>query len=188
MTIPIRAVVIGASLGGLTACQQLMSALRVPKVAHLALAQHRHPRSGNLLCPLLQSHTALTVVEAEDKMPTLAGHVYVAPNDYHLLLEQDYLALSKDPPVSFARPSIDVLFESAADVYGPSVLAVALTGSNHDGGAGAAYVKRAGGLVFVQDPDTAERSEGPQAVLDAIKPDAILGLKELSEAINELVS
>lgn len=188
MSPTIRAVVIGASLGGLAACQQLLSTLRVPKVAHLALAQHRHFRSGNLLCPLLQSHTSLPVVEAEDKMPALPGHLYVAPTDYHLLLENDYLALSKDPPVSFARPSIDVLFESAADVYGPSVLAVALTGSNHDGGAGAAYVKRAGGLVFVQDPHTAERDEAPKAVLEVVRPDAILGLKELGEAINGLLS
>lgn len=183
----IRAVVIGASLGGLTACQTLFSSLRVPKVAHLALVQHRHFRSGNLLCPLLQSHTQLKVVEAEDKMPTQAGHLYVAPTDYHLLLDDGCLALSKDPPVSFARPSIDVLFESAADAYGASVLAVALTGSNHDGGAGAAYVKRAGGIVFVQDPSTAERDEAPRAVLSATTPDAVLGLDALGQAINDLI-
>lgn len=183
----IRAVVIGASLGGLAACQRLLSTLRVPSVTHFSLAQHRHFRAGDLLCPLLQTHTALTVIEAEDKMPTLGGHLYVAPKDYHLLLEHGCLALSKDPPVSFARPSIDVLFESAADVYGRAVLAVALTGSNHDGGAGAAYVKRAGGLVFVQDPKTAERDEAPRAVLEATTPDAVLGLEELGDAINALV-
>src|SRR5688572_23740117 len=120
-------------------------------------------------------------------MPTLPGLLYVAPTDYHFLLDQESLALSKDPPVSFARPSIDVLFESAADVYGRSVLAVALTGSNHDGGAGAAYIKRAGGLVFVQDPKTAERDEAPRAVLEATTPDAVLGLDELGTAINALV-
>jgi two-component system, chemotaxis family, protein-glutamate methylesterase/glutaminase len=183
----IQAVVIGASLGGLTACQKLLSILRVPAVAHFALAQHRHFRSGDLLCPLLQAHTALRVVEAEDKLPARPGYLYVAPTDYHLLLDKGSMALSKDPPVSFARPSIDVLFESAADAYGQAVLAVALTGSNHDGGAGAAYVKRAGGVVFVQDPKTAERDEAPKAVLDAVTPDAVLSLEKLGEAINALI-
>jgi len=148
-----------------------------------ALVQHRHPRSANLLRSLLQSHTKLTVVDAEDKMPAQHGHLYIAPADYHLLVDRERLDLSSDPRVSFARPSVDVLFESAADAYGRRVLGVVLTGSNHDGAVGAASIKRAGGHVIVQDPATAERPESPQAALGQMRPDAVLPLQDIGPAV-----
>jgi len=176
-------VVVGASLGGLIACQTLFASLEPKSPVFFALVQHRHPRSANLLRPLLQSHTKLTVVDAEDKMPAENGHLYIAPADYHLLVDRGSLDLSADPPVCFARPSIDVLFESAADAYGHRVLGVVLTGSNHDGAQGAASIKRAGGHVLVQDPATAERPESPLAALAKMRPDAVVPLQSMGSAV-----
>lgn len=179
----VDAVVVGASLGGLTACQTIFATLKRSYPVFFVLVQHRHARSGNLLRPLLQSHTELEVVDAEDKMPTEPGHLYIAPADYHVLVDMGRLDLSSDPRVSFARPSVDVLFESAADAYGRRELGVVLTGSNHDGAAGAASIKRAGGYVLVQDPATAERPESPSAAIAQTRPDAVVALDQMGAAI-----
>src|SRR6185295_11534453 len=117
---------------------------------------------GHLL-DLLNKHSAMPVVEPDDKDPLEDGHVYLAPPGYHLVVERGFLSLSLDPPVLFARPSIDVLLESAADSFGETAVAVVLTGSNDDGAFGAAAVKRAGGKVVVQDPATARAPAGPLA-------------------------
>ncbi len=181
----VDAIVIGASLGGLHACRVIFSGLGAQSQPFLVLAQHRHATSPNWLVPLLQSHTDLTVVEASDKCVPQKGHLYVAPADYHLLLGAEGFELSVDPPVLYARPSIDVLFESAADTYGEHLMAVILTGSSSDGAKGAARVKRAGGKVLVQNPQTAESPECPASVLKETSVDGVFDLPELAMALAE---
>jgi two-component system chemotaxis response regulator CheB len=115
--------------------------------------------------------------------------VYLAPSDYHLLVEDGgLLALSVDAPVRFARPSIDVLFESVADAYGPSAIGVMLTSSNDDGVEGARAIKRAGGRIVVQDPATAESPIGPRAALANVEVDRVLPLEDMAAALVELCS
>jgi two-component system chemotaxis response regulator CheB len=139
-----------------------------------------------MLVELLQKQCVLPVSEPEDKTPIERDHVYVAPSDYHLLVERDHVALSVDPPVWYARPSIDVLFESVADAYGPAAVGVMLTNSNEDGAAGARAIKRAGGRLIVQDPETAESPVGPRAVLALTEVDAILPIQSIADALVKL--
>jgi two-component system chemotaxis response regulator CheB len=142
--------------------------------APIVIAQHRSadPRSDGL-SKLLAGHTRRRLCEPDDKEPLKPRHVYLAASDYHLLVERGSLALSLEGRVQFSRPSIDVLFETAADAYGPEVVAVVLTGANDDGARGAARVRQAGGVVIVEDPASAERPEMPRAALAAV-PDAIV--------------
>ena len=161
-------VVIGASLGGLRAMQQILSALPSQFPLPIALVQHREPGSDDTLEGLLQTASALPVVEILDKQIILPGRVYVAPADYHTLVEDGHFALSTDEPVNHSRPSIDVLFESVADAYGERVIGVVLTGANDDGARGLALIKARGGLAVVQDPGTAEASAMPKAALKAV--------------------
>jgi two-component system chemotaxis response regulator CheB len=134
----------------------------------VAVVVHRHRDSDDTLVPLLQRELALPVREVLDKDPIQAGHVQVGPCDYHLLVEPMYFSLSTDDPVQYARPSIDVFLESAADVLGERAIAVILTGANRDGARGAAEIHRRGGIVIVQDPLTAESSVMPAAALEAV--------------------
>ena len=161
-------VVIGASWGGVRALGTVLGALPPTFKPAIAVAQHRGPDapSGGL-ADVLSSRTRLPVHEAVDKEPLLAGHVYVAPADYHLLVEWGSLALSTDAPVQYSRPSINVLLESAADTYGPEVIGVILTGASDDGAAGLARIRHRGGVGVVQDPETAERRQMPDAALAA---------------------
>ena len=106
--------------------------------------------------------------------------MYLAPPDYHVLIEPGRIALSIDEPVSYSRPSIDVLFESAADVYGPRVVAVLLTGANADGSKGLVRVKAAGGYAIVQDPSTAESPEMPAAGIASVPVDRVLPLEQIA--------
>lgn len=184
----VEVVVIGASLGGLHACRQLLSELGPQCKPFLALVQHRHASSTNWLVPLLQSHTQLTVVEAEDKSIPQPNHLYIAPADYHLLVGTNGFELSVDPPIVFARPSIDVLFESAAETYRDRVVGIVLTGSSRDGAYGAARIKQNGGLVLVQDPHTAESPECPMAVLRETRVDAVLDLRQLAITLQKVCS
>ncbi len=177
---------VGASLGGLDALETLFGALPPDFACPIVLVQHRMPQVEGLLVELLQGYSTRRVVEPEDKDPIEPGHIYLAPPNYHLLVERGFFSLSVDPPVSFARPSIDVLFESLADSYGRGALGVVLTGSNKDGAIGAAAIKRAGGRVLVQDPRTAESPVAPLAVLDATEVDAVLDLKRMAERIAHL--
>lgn len=156
-------VVVGTSLGGLAALRELLRGLPAGLDAPVAIVQHRSAASDATLVDLLQSETALTVVEPCDKEPLLPGRVYVAPPDYHLLVDGDHLSLSTEGPVHHARPAIDVLFESAAATRGDEVVAVVLTGANDDGAEGAAVVRSRGGTVIVQDPAEAEAPEMPTA-------------------------
>jgi two-component system chemotaxis response regulator CheB len=182
----IEMVVVGASLGGLTAVRKILSALPADFGPALAIVQHRRADSDNHLPEILAGSCVLPLIEVEDKEEIRPGCVYLAPANYHLLFEESSFCLSIDAPVCFARPSIDVLFESAADRYGAAVAAVVLTGSSEDGAAGTRSIKRAGGTVFVQDPRTAESPVLPRAALAATAVDAVLGLTELCDRLISL--
>jgi two-component system, chemotaxis family, protein-glutamate methylesterase/glutaminase len=181
-------VVIGTSLGGLEAVSTLLSALPKEFDLPIAIAQHRSaaPTDGNLAA-LWQRHTAMRVADADDKSPIAAGHVYVAPPDYHLLVEsRGLLALSTDPPVLWARPSIDVLFQSAAEAYGESVIGVILTGASGDGSEGLRAIAARGGGTLVQQPASAECNVMPRAALAATPVNHVLELAEIGRVLGAL--
>jgi len=171
------AIVIGASAGGLTALTQILPKLPHPFPQAVVVVQHLHPESGEYMVEFLKQRCLLPVKEAEDKESVLPGVIYVAGARYHLLIERDRtFSLSVDDKVNYARPSIDVLFESAAATYGPKLIGVVLSGANADGTAGLAAIKARGGLAVVQDPATAEASFMPQAALDGTAVDHVLDL------------
>jgi two-component system, chemotaxis family, protein-glutamate methylesterase/glutaminase len=177
----LKVVAVGASMGGLYALETLLGALPASFKGVLALVQHRRADAESQLAELLGHHCKLPVCEPDDKQTLEPGHVYLAPPNYHLIVERGFLSLSTDPPVWFARPSIDVLFESVADSYGAAAIAVMLTGANEDGAAGALAVKRAGGRVLVQSPETAEAPTAPRAVLARVSVDGVLTLVEIAK-------
>jgi two-component system chemotaxis response regulator CheB len=182
-------IAIGTSVGGLHALISLLGELPSTFPLPIVVAQHRSQDSKSGLAELLQGHTPLTVVEADDKVPLEPAHVYLAPADYHLLIEEDRtLALSTEAPVHFARPSIDVLFESAADVYRDSLVGVVLTGASGDGARGAQRIKQHGGRLIVQDPATAESRVLPDAVLAAAQPDDVVPLDRIAASLRQLVA
>jgi two-component system chemotaxis response regulator CheB len=182
-----RIAVVGASWGGLHAVGTLLSGLDERCSLAVAVAQHRAPDApAEQYVRSIQARCKLPVREADDKTPIESGHVYVAPADYHLLVDDGTFSLSTEGPVRFSRPSIDVLFETAAETYGDRVVAVVLTGANDDGCRGSLRVKEAGGSVFVQDPTTAERREMPAGVIDSGAADAVLSIDELANMLNEL--
>jgi two-component system, chemotaxis family, protein-glutamate methylesterase/glutaminase len=173
-------IVVGASWGGLNAIGSFLEGLGSQTAAAVVIAQHRSPDSGDELAQLLQVHTELPVRDAEDKDEVVPGTVLLAPRDYHLLIESGgTLALSTEDRVRFARPSIDVLFESAAEAYRETCVGVVLTGANEDGAAGLARIKKLGGVAIVQDPGSAERAEMPAAALAATAADVVLPLEQI---------
>jgi two-component system, chemotaxis family, protein-glutamate methylesterase/glutaminase len=180
-----RLIVVGASFGGFDALKVLLGGIPATFPVPLAIVQHQ-ASAGAGLATLLQRYTSLIVVEAEDKDVAQPGHAYVAPPGYHLLVEDGTLALSVDAPVLHARPSIDVLFESAADAYGPGVAGVILTGTGQDGAAGLGRIKRGGGLTIVQHPATAERAAMPLAAMAATAVDLVLPLDEIGPRLAQL--
>jgi two-component system, chemotaxis family, protein-glutamate methylesterase/glutaminase len=167
-------------MGGLLALQTLLAGLPSGLAASLAIVQHRGKDPGQGLAKLLQQSCALPVCEPDDKETIRTGHVYLAPADYHLLIERGRIALSTGEQVQRARPSIDVLFESAAEAYGAQVLAVVLTGASADGALGAVRVKALGGRVVVQEPATAESGVMPRAAIAATQVDKVLPLAEIA--------
>jgi two-component system chemotaxis response regulator CheB len=174
-------IAIGTSWGGLDAVSRLLDAMHADVHQPIIVAQHRGiDAEAGMLAHLLQGHTRRLVSDPDDKTPLEADHVYLGPPDYHLLVEDGHLALSTDAPVRFARPSIDVLFESVADAYGPRAVGVVLTGANNDGAAGLARIKDLGGVAIVQDPATSERRTMPDAAIAATDADAILPLDEIA--------
>lgn len=173
-------IVIGSSWGGMHAVSSVLGALPEDFPVPVVLAQHRHKDSRpGLLASLLMPSCRCPVSDADDKQPLERGRVYIAPPDYHLIVERGHLELSVDEPVSYSRPSIDVLFESAADAYGAGVVAVVLTGANDDGARGVRKVRERGGVTVAQTPETAERAEMPAAaiatgsVMHVLEPDEI---------------
>ncbi|HEX2202799.1 MAG TPA: chemotaxis protein CheB [Longimicrobium sp.] len=170
-----RMVVVGVSAGGLSALRTLVGGLPAGFGLPVAVVQHRS-KDSELLCELLQECTALEVGEVNDKEEVRAGRVYVAPPDYHLLAEDGFFSLSTDAPVRYSRPSIDVLFDSASDVYGPDLIGVVLTGANADGSRGLRRIVDQGGYAVVQDPGTAEVRMMPQAAAKAVPEACVLPL------------
>ena len=183
---PVDIVVIGCSLGGMRALSLLLGALPADFEPPIAAVQHRHRASNEGLPAYLRTQTRLPVVDVDDKLYILPRHVYLAPADYHLLIEKGHFDLSVDAAVSYSRPSVDVLFESAADAYRTGVVGVVLTGANADGARGAIRIKQQGGFVIVQEPGTAEAPEMPQAAIDAVRVDRILPLERIGPYLVEL--
>ncbi len=182
-----RVVVVGCSLGGMRALEVILRGLEADFPLPIAVVQHRGTEwegQQSQLARLLQLHSALPVAEASDKDPLVGGRVYLAPPDYHLLVEEGALALSVDARVYHARPSVDVLFESAAETYREGVLGVLLTGASADGTAGAQRIKQRGGSVVAQDPRTAESPIMPGAAISAGAVDRVLPLAEIAPYLN----
>ncbi|SEU09508.1 chemotaxis protein CheB [Stigmatella erecta] len=185
----IDAVVVGVSAGGVDALSVLLPAL--PRDFHPAvlIVLHRPRDRPSLIVDVFQPKCLLPVSEAQDKEPVRPGMVCFAPADYHLLVDEGpSLALSVDEPVHFSRPSIDVLFESAADVYGPRLAALVLTGANADGARGIAAVREAGGVTVVQSPDTALATAMPLAALAQGPIDFVLPLEQVARWLRAIGS
>ena len=179
-TAPLRAIVIGASAGGVEAIGMLLSALPAALQAPVFIVLHLPRERPSLLATIFQHKCARPVKEASDKEPVVPGTVYVAPPDYHLLIDEGPLtALSTDDPVHYSRPAIDVLFESAADVYRAGLLGVVLTGGNQDGAAGLAAVIAAGGQGVVQQPESAQVSYMPAAALQRNPSSRVMSLGDI---------
>ncbi len=179
-------VVVGTSTGGLKALQTLLSGLSADFPLPVVVVQHRGKDSDGELCEFLARGAALPVTEPEDKEELSPGHVYLAARDYHLLVENRSFALSTDAPVAFARPSIDLLFESAAEQFRERTIGVILTGANRDGARGLASVKAGGGVTIVEDPNAAASREMPDAAIALMKPDLILSLAEIAPQLLRL--
>ncbi|WP_312763300.1 chemotaxis protein CheB [Stutzerimonas balearica] len=184
---PLEAVVIGTSAGGLAALSRLVSGLSGHFPLPILVVQHVPAGTPTQLAEIFQRKTGLRVKEADEKEALRPATLYFAPPGYHLLLESDRsLSLSQDDAVHFSRPSIDVLFESAADALGPALLGILLTGANEDGAAGLAAIHHAGGLTIVQDPAEAEVDTMPRAALQRFAPDYLLPLRDIHQLLREL--
>jgi two-component system, chemotaxis family, protein-glutamate methylesterase/glutaminase len=177
----IEAVVIGASAGAVQALSRLLPGLPATYALPILIVVHV-PADRSELATLFRAKCRLRVKDAEDKEPILPGHIYFAPSDYHMLVEEDRsLSLSVDDPVLYSRPSIDVLFESAADSYGETLAGIILTGANEDGAQGLGAIALAGGVTLIEDPTDAFASAMPLAALaqcpdaEVVSLDAIAG-------------
>ena len=174
-------VVIGTSWGGLYALMELLGELPTDFPAPVLVVQHRGPDTDDArLGHVLSRYSALPVADAEDKQAIEPSRVYLGPADYHLGVERGHISLSVDEVVHFSRPSIDVLFESAADAYGSETIAVLLTGYGRDGAAGIARVRDAGGTTLVQEPASAMQGAMPQAAIDAGGALEVLPLEKIA--------
>ena len=179
-----EAIVIGVSSGGLKALKIIFSALPSGFAIPIIVVQHIGPRSENSWIKLLNDSCIIPIKEADEKEKIVTGNIFIAPSNYHLLIEKDRtFSLTIDERVNFARPSIDVLFESAAEAYKEKLIGIILTGANNDGTKGVKRIKECGGLVIVQDPATAESSYMPASAIAAIQPDYIPELDQIGDLI-----
>lgn len=175
-----QAIVIGASMGGMQALKTILAQLPEYFSLPVLVVQHQMADADDFLAEYLNRHCALKVKEACSNEPILSGHVYISPAAYHLLVEEEKtLSLSVDLPVNYSIPSIDVLFDSAADVYGEYLVGVVLTGASADGSQGLKKIKAYGGLTVVQDPSGAEAPEMPTAAIKALPVDHIMSLEKI---------
>jgi len=180
----IEAIVVGASAGGVEALLKVFSRLRPGFSLPILVVLHLPDERNSQLAPVFRHRLAVPVEEARDKQDIVPGTLYVATPGYHLSIEADRsLSLSLEEPVHHSRPSIDVLFESAADVYGRHLLAVVLTGANSDGARGLAKVKALGGITVVQNPEEAQVPTMPEAALTLHEPDHILTLQGIGQLL-----
>ena len=179
-------IVIGCSLGGMHALQAIFVSLPKDFCVPIAIVQHRHKTSNENLPGFFRRTTSMRVVDVEDQQWIKPGFVYLAPANYHLLVERGAFSLSVDDTVGHSRPSIDVLFETAADAYRETLVGVVLTGANADGARGVHQIKRRGGFVIAQDPLTAEAPAMPQAAVNTGRVDRILPLEGIGPFLAEL--
>ena len=178
--------VIGGSAGSLDALLHFLPMVKNEIGFAIVIVLHRKTDADSVLTELLQSRTPLAVREIEDKEKILPAVVYLAPANYHVLIEKEkYFSLDVSEKINFSRPSIDVSFESAAEVYGPGALGILLSGANADGSAGLKCIKEAGGKTVIQKPSSAEVSYMPQQALHELEPDAVLTPEEIAEYINQ---
>jgi len=179
-----EAIVIGVSSGGMNALKFIFSALPAGFSIPIIIVQHINAHSDNEWIKLLNNKSNLTVKEADEKEKIEPGNVYIAPANYHLMIENNKtFSLTIDEYVNFARPSIDVLFESAAEAYKSKLIGVVLTGSNSDGAKGIRRIKELGGMAIIQDPQTAESANMPASAIAAVQPDYILSLEKIIELL-----
>jgi two-component system chemotaxis response regulator CheB len=182
-----EAIVIGASAGALEALSVILPSLPADYELPVLVVVHVPPDKTSILAELLQAKCRIKVREAEDKEPISGGTAYFAPPDYHLLVETDKsLSLSNDDPVLYSRPSLDVLFESAADAYGSGLIAIVLTGANQDGAKGLKAVAEAGGTAIVQNPRGAYASAMPEAAIAACPGARVMSLKEIAAYLRDV--
>ncbi len=183
----VEAIVIGASAGGVEALLSIFGTLGSGFALPIIVVLHLPDQRRSQLVEVIARRVAMPVVEAQDKAVIESGTLYLAAPGYHLSVEQDRsLSLSLEERLHYSRPAIDYLFESAADAYGPALLAVLLTGANQDGARGLAQVKRLGGLTVVQDPAEAQVATMPDAALALQQPDYILTLHGIDRLLVEL--
>jgi len=183
----IEAIVIGASAGGVEALGLILPALPATFRPSLLIVLHLPRERPSLLVEIYEKRCALPIREADDKEPIEPGTIYFAPPDYHMLVERNrQIALSTEEPVHYSRPSVDVLFESAADVYGSRLLGIILTGANQDGAAGLHAIHRAGGVTVVQQPDGAKVPLMIVSALQRNPADFVLSLPEIAALLERL--
>ncbi len=185
---PCALIAIGASVGGLEAISTILGGLPEGFPAAIAIVQHRRADSDSRLESLLAAKCALTVHVTDDKDPIEAGHVYVGPPDYHLLVDGDVFSLSIDEPVGWSRPSIDVLFESAADARHRPLVGVLLTAASSDGAQGMVAIAKQGGVTIVQDPEEAESPIAPLAAIARTPIDHVIPVAEIAPLLLRLVT
>ena|SRR5438132_1657045 len=179
-------IVMGTSLGGFHALKTVLGELSAEFPLPIVIVQHRSFEDSEAFSPLLASYVQLPVVEVEDKQEIQPGQIFVAPANYHLLIDGSHLALSTDGPVLHARPSIDVLFESAAECLGQGVLGILLTGMSRDGTSGLKRIREYGGFTVVQDPVTAQGRIMPEAAIESAVADKILPLEKIGSFLVDL--
>jgi len=183
------ALIIGGSAGSLDVLLEIFPAINSNINFPIILVIHRKPTNESLLSDLLQARTSLKVIEAEEKEFLMAGNVYIAPADYHLLIEQDHtFSLDYSEKVNYSRPSIDVTFQSAAEVFKDELVCVLLSGSNADGVDGLKRVNNFGGKVVIQNPDTAIMPYMPQQAMINLETGVVLNATEMADYINELIT
>ncbi len=184
-----KVIVIGVSTGGSKALKAILSVLPSEFALTVIIVMHRHKDTDGYLELSLDNECKMHVKQADEKEEIKAGVVYVAPPNYHLLIEDDgTFSMSVEGAVNYARPSVDVVFESAAEVYGKGLIGVILTGANKDGSLGLKKIKALGGLAIVQTPETSEAAEMPRAAIAAVKPDYVLPLDEIGPLLRKLES
>lgn len=183
-----QVIAIGVSTGGVTALRKLLGELPSNFAVPLLIVQHISPEAGDGLARLLDEQCAIHIKEADEGEKICPGTAYIAPPNYHLLVSAGgELNLSIDPPVSYARPSVDVLFESAAKAFGATAIGIILTGANHDGSQGLKCIHQAGGVSIVQDPADAEAAEMPKAAIAAAQVDHVIPLSEIAPLLRCIV-
>ncbi len=178
---------LGVSSGGMTALSSILPVLSADFALPVVIVQHQHPHADDFLVRHLNEKCRLPVKQAEEKEIIEPAIMYLAPPNYHLLIEQDRtFSLSISARVKYARPSIDVLFETAADAFGASTIGIILTGANNDGSYGLKLIHDRGGLTIVQDPATAEAAEMPRAAIAATEIDHIVTIEALGPLLNTI--